>query len=153
MGRISKTDYYFELAKVNSQRATCLRRRFGAIIIKDDVVVSMGYCGAPRGAKNCIDLEKCIREEQKVPSGERYELCRSVHAEMNAIINAATSGVNISEGELYLYGEDAKTGKLAPYEPCFLCKRDIINAKLKNVYVKTESGFNTFNVKNWIGEI
>ncbi len=151
--RISKEEYYFKLAEVNAERATCLRRKFGAIITVDDVVVSMGYCGSPRKTKNCIDLNSCRREELNVKPGERYELCRSAHAEMNAIINAATTGANVSGGNLYLYGADAKSGEIAPYEPCSLCKRVIINAKINNVYIKEKSGFKKIEVSQWLNEI
>jgi dCMP deaminase len=152
MSRISKEDYYFELARVNSLRATCLRRCFGAVIVKDDVPVSSGYCGAPRGRKNCCDRGTCLREDKNVPSGERYELCRSVHAEENAIINAATNGVNISGGELYLYCRVTKTNEIYDAYCCEMCKRKIINAKLKTVYAKTKDGYKTFSVEDWIKE-
>jgi dCMP deaminase len=152
MGRISKEDYYFELARVNALRATCLRRAFGAVIVKDDVPISMGYCGAPRGRKNCCDLGKCLREEQKVPSGQNYELCRSVHAEENAIINAATNGVNISGGDMYLYGRDVRTNEIFDAYACKMCKRKIINAKLKRLYAKTKTGVAVYDVSDWLAE-
>lgn len=150
MERTTKQEMYFELAKANAKRATCLRRKFGAVIVKDDVAISMGYCGAPRGRKNCIDIGKCLREEQNVPSGQRYELCRSVHAEQNAVINAATTGVNVSGGDLYLYGIEAKTGEIAGIPPCTMCKRVLINAKIKNVYVLTKEGYNHFKIEDWV---
>jgi len=89
MIRRDKINYYLDLAEVVSQRGTCLRKQYGAVIVKNDEVVSTGYVGAPRGRDNCIDLGFCIREQLNVPRGERYELCRSVHAEANAIISAA----------------------------------------------------------------
>ena len=88
MERRDKVNYYLDLAEVVAQRSTCLRRHYGAVIVKNDEVISTGYVGAPRGRKNCSDLGTCIREELQIPRGERYELCRSVHAEQNAIISA-----------------------------------------------------------------
>ncbi len=89
MKRIDKENYYLDIAETVLERSTCLRRCYGAIVVKNDEIVSTGYNGAPRGRKNCMDLGYCTREAMNVPSGERYELCRSVHAEMNAIISAA----------------------------------------------------------------
>ncbi len=149
--RPSKDEYYLGIAEAVSRRATCLRRQFGAIIVKEDQIISSGYCGAARGAKNCTDIGKCIREELKIPSGERYELCRSVHAEMNAIINAARAGTSVLGGVLYLFGRDVKTNMICGIEPCKLCKRVIINAGLKQVIIKQSNGLiKKFNVKDWI---
>lgn len=88
MDRRDKTNYYLDMAQVALERGTCLRRNFGAVIVKNDVIVSTGYNGAPRGRANCIDIGTCIRQKMGIPRGERYEFCRSVHAEMNAIIAA-----------------------------------------------------------------
>ncbi len=148
MKRPSKHDYYLEIAKQVSQRGTCLRRRFGAVIVKDDEVVSTGYVGAPRGAKNCIDLNSCPREKAKIPAGERYELCRSVHAEANAIISAPRN--RMIGATLYLYGEDVKDGSVGGKEPCKMCKRMIINAGIKTVIVKTEDSFKVIPVEQFI---
>jgi len=150
--RTSKNDYYFSLAEANSRRGTCLRRNFGAIIERDDVVLSMGYSGAPRGRLNCCDVGTCLREELKVPSGERYELCRSVHAEMNAVINAATSGTNVSGGDMYIFGWDMKKNELFDAYACKMCKRIIINAKLKKVHARTREGDVIWNVDDWMQE-
>ena len=87
--RIDKTNYYLDIAQTVAERSTCLRRKFGAVIVKNDSIISTGYNGAPRGRKNCCDLGECLREKYEIPSGERYELCRSVHAEANAIIAAS----------------------------------------------------------------
>ena len=87
--RRDKINYYLDIAETVAERSTCLRRCYGAIIVNNDEIISTGYNGAPRGRKNCIDLGRCIREELKIPSGERYELCRSVHAEQNCIISAS----------------------------------------------------------------
>ncbi len=152
MKRPSKIEYYLNIAKEVAQRSTCLRRRFGAVIVKDDQIISTGYVGAPRGAPNCIDLGICLRDKFNIPPGERYELCRSVHAEMNAIINAARAGVSLLGGTLYLYGEDVKSGEIVGKKPCKLCRRMIINAGLEKVIVKTKDGYDVYDVKKWIQE-
>ena len=108
--RVDKVNYYLNIADAVLERSTCLRRHYGAIIVRNDEIVSTGYNGAPRGRKNCVDLGRCTREELQVPSGQRYELCRSVHAEANAIISAARS--DTLGATLYLSGRDAKTGQL-----------------------------------------
>ncbi|HDI02537.1 MAG TPA: dCMP deaminase family protein [Candidatus Aenigmarchaeota archaeon] len=151
MNRPSKDDYYLNIAREVCKRGTCLRRRYGAVIVKDDQIISTGYVGAPRGTPNCIDLGVCKREELKIPKGERYELCRSVHAEMNAIINAARAGVSVLGGTLYLYGEEVKDGSLTEPEPCKLCQRAIINAGLKKVVLRTkDGGIRVINVEDWV---
>jgi dCMP deaminase len=136
--RPSKTDYYLNIALDVAARGTCLRRNFGAVIVKDDAIVSTGYSGAPRGLPNCCDLEVCERDRRGIPSGERYELCRSVHAEMNAIINAGRD--KTLGATLYLSGFDVKTGELIDAEPCFLCKRIILNAGIYKVICRTKDG-------------
>jgi len=148
--RPDKTEYYLNIAKEVSRRSTCLRRRFGAVIVRDDQIISTGYVGAPRGTPNCIDLGRCAREELKVPAGERYELCRSVHAEMNAIINAARAGVSLLGGTLYLYGEQVRDDSIAEAKPCKMCKRMIINAGIASVVVKTPSGRHVFGTGEWV---
>lgn len=152
MQRPSKVDYYLNIAKEVAQRGTCLRRKFGAVIVKEDQIISTGYVGAPRGTKNCCDIGRCPREEAKIPSGERYELCRSVHAEQNAIINAARAGVSILNGTMYIYGEDTKTGEVAEPKPCKLCRRYIINAGLERVVIKSKNGHKEFQVKDFVSE-
>ena len=89
MERRDKNNYYLDIAEAVSQRGTCLRKHYGAVIVKNDEIISTGYVGAPRGRKNCSDLNYCIRQKLSIPRGERYELCRSVHAEANAIISAS----------------------------------------------------------------
>ena len=106
MSRVSKYNYYLDIAQTVAERSTCLRKKFGAIIVKDDVIVSTGYNGAPRGRKNCNDIGSCIRDELGIPRGERYELCRSVHAEANAIIAAARErmlGATLNIGAEYTF--------------------------------------------------
>mgnify|MGYP004646864045 CR=1 FL=1 len=137
MERIDKTNYYLDIAESVLERGTCIRRNFGAIIVKNDEIISTGYVGAPRGRKNCCDLKYCTREKLKVPRGERYELCRSVHAEQNAIISAERS--KMLESTLYLVGKDFKTGEyVEKARPCALCKRMIINAGIKEVIVRED---------------
>lgn len=149
-GRPEKLEYYLSIAREVSRRSTCLRRRFGAVVLKDDQVISTGYGGAPRGTPNCTDLGKCAREDANIPPGERYELCRSVHAEANAIINAARAGVSLLGGILYLYGENVKDGSIAEAKPCKMCKRMLINAGIETVIVKTPSGKKLYDVSEWI---
>ena len=109
MNRISKENYYLNIAQTVLERATCLRRVYGAIIVKNDEIISTGYNGSPRGRKNCVDMGFCTREAMQVPRGERYELCRSVHAEANAIISASRR--DMVGGTLYLVGRNAQTGE------------------------------------------
>ncbi len=135
MERIDKINYYLDMAEVALERGTCLRRNYGAIIIKNDEVVSTGYVGAPRGRKNCCELKTCIREKLNVPRGERYEMCRSVHAEQNAIISAERS--KMIDATLFLCGKTYKDGEyVANSNPCALCKRMIINAGIKDIYIR-----------------
>ena len=150
MGRISKTNYYLDIAETVLERATCLRRVYGAIIVKNDEIISTGYNGAPRGRKNCVDMGYCTREAMKVPRGERYELCRSVHAEANAIISAARR--DMVGGTLYLVGRDARTGELLhDATSCSMCRRLVINAGLREVILRrTKDEYETVDVRQWV---
>ncbi len=152
MGRIDKENYYLDIAETVLERSTCLRRMYGAIIVRNDEIVATGYNGAPRGRKNCVDLGYCTREALNVPSGERYELCRSVHAEANAIISASRS--EILDGTLYLAGRDAKTGELlSDATSCSMCRRLIINAGIRRVVIrKTKTAYSVVDVNDWIWE-
>ena len=133
--RKDKINYYLDMAEVALERGTCIRRNFGAIIVKNDEIISTGYVGAPRGRKNCCDLKFCLREKMNVPRGERYELCRSVHAEQNAIISASRK--DMISSTLFLVGKDYQTGEYVENaRPCALCKRMIINAGIKEVIVR-----------------
>lgn len=133
--RRDKRNYYLDIAETVLERGTCLRRNYGAIIVKNDEIISTGYSGAPRGRKNCCDLGYCMREKLAIPRGERYELCRSVHAEANAIISAARN--DMIGAELYLVGRDAVDGKLVPdSSSCAMCKKLIINAGIKAVIIR-----------------
>lgn len=150
MARRDKINYYLDIAQTISSRGTCIRRNFGAIIVLNDEVVSTGYVGAPRGRANCSDVGFCTREKLGIPRGERYELCRSVHAEANAIISAPRS--SMIGGTLYLVGIDFTTGQLVENAaPCAMCKRLIINAGINTVIVRnTNDSFTTFDVNSWI---
>jgi len=139
MTRPSKDDYYLNIALEVSKRSTCLRRNFGAVIVNKDEIISTGYNGAPRGATSCLDIGLCKRQELKIPSGERYELCRSVHAEANAIISASRD--RMIGGKIYISGIDLENNKkLAEAQPCKMCKRMIINAGLQEVIIRAANG-------------
>ena len=151
--RLSKIEYYLDIASAVAERGTCLRRKFGAIIVNNDRIVSTGYVGAPRGRENCCDRGKCFRVENNIPSGQRYELCRSVHAEMNAIINASKEEMEGST--LYLVGIENDSTFTKNAEPCSMCKRMIINAGITNVIVRTTNSngicsFKKFDVSEWV---
>ena len=152
MERTSKENYYLDIAETVIKRSTCLRRQYGAIIVKNDEIIATGYNGAPRGRKNCVDLGRCSREELNVPRGERYELCRSVHAEANAIISAARR--DMVGGTLYLAGKDAATGEiLSDATSCAMCRRLIINAGLERVVIRTSpTEYAVVNVEDWVAE-
>ena len=150
MERVSKDNYYLDIAQTVAERGTCLRRLFGAIIVKNDTIVSTGYAGAPRGRQNCCDLKFCYREKLNIPRGERYELCRSVHAEANAII--AASREETMGATLYLACIAPDTHELlGGTTSCSMCKRMVINAGIEKVVVRdTKDQYRTINVKDWI---
>lgn len=148
--RVSKENYYLDIAQTVAERSTCLRRKFGSIIVKDDSIISTGYNGAPRGRKNCIDLGHCTREELGIPRGERYEMCRSVHAEANAIIAAARDLMIGST--LYIVCVDPATNAVVPgMNSCMMCKRQIINAGIETVVIRdTAEDYRVIKVSDWI---
>ncbi len=151
MARIDKTNYYLDIAGTVLERSTCMRRHYGAIIVQDDEIVSSGYNGAPRGRRNCGDLGYCAREALNIPSGQRYELCRSVHAEMNAIISAARR--DTLGATLYLAGREAKRGELLhDATSCSMCRRLIINAGIARVVIRdTAEQYRVVDVeREWI---
>ena len=152
MQRIEKENYYLDIAQTVLERSTCLRRCYGAIIVQNDEIVATGYNGAPRGRKNCSDLGYCMREKLQIPRGERYELCRSVHAEANAIISALRR--ECIGATIYLVGKEASTGKiLGDATSCSMCRRMIINAGIERVVIrKTETEFSIVPVRQWIEE-
>ena len=150
--RPPKDIYYLNIAKQIAERSTCFRNKGGAIIVKDDVIVATGYVGAPRKTKDCFERGECLRDKLKIPHGRNYEICRSVHAEMNCIINAARSGTSILGGDMYIYHRD-REGKEMDSFPCFICKKMIINAGLRRVICSTkEKGMKIFYVKDWVKE-
>lgn len=150
--RRSKENYYLDIAEAALERSTCLRRQFGAIIVRDDEIVATGYNGAPRGRRNCSDLGRCTRRELNIPAGERYELCRSVHAEANAIISAQRR--DMVGATIYLVGRDARSGELLhDATSCPMCRRMIINAGIDEVVIRrTEEEFDIVPVQKWVDE-
>lgn len=150
LSRRDKVNYYLDLAEVVSKRSTCLRRRYGAVVVKNDEVVSTGYVGAPRGRKNCSDLGECVRQTMGVPRGERYELCRSLHAEANAIISAPRE--RMLGGVMYLVGQEVDTGAYIERACCCsMCKRLVINAGISEVIVRdSPEEFRRFDVSDWV---
>lgn len=136
--RVDKINYYLDIAGTVAQRSTCRRRIYGAVIVQHDEIVSTGYVGAPRGRTNCLDLDYCIREKLQVPRGERYELCRSVHAEANAIISAKRS--EMLGADMFLVGYEADSKELIQHSnSCSMCKRMIINAGISRVIIRDTS--------------
>ena len=150
MERISKINYYLDIAQAVASRSTCIRKKYGAIIVKNDVIIATGFCGSPRGRENCCDRGTCIREDMKIPRGERYELCRSVHAEANAII--AASREQMLNAIMYEVCVSPETGELiSPIDSCQMCKKLIINAGiLRVIYRDTSEEYHSVNVSDWI---
>jgi dCMP deaminase len=150
MARRDKTNYYLDIAETVLERSTCLRLKYGAIIVRNDEIVSTGYNGAPRGRANCDELGTCVREKLNIPSGQRYELCRSVHAEANAIISAAREQTLGST--LFLACRSSRTGELVSgTTSCAMCKRLIINAGISQVIVReTKDDYTVYDVADWI---
>jgi dCMP deaminase len=148
--RASKDDYYLGIAKEVARRSTCFRRSIGAIIVRDDQIISTGYVGAPRKTKSSHEHGFCLRDRLGIPHGERYELCRSVHAEQNAVINAARAGVSLLGGDMYIYGTIYGEDKPINAFPCFICKKIIINAGLDRIVCSTVGGKKrVFRVSQW----
>ena len=150
MERRDKNNYYLDIAQTVAERGTCLRRKYGSIIVKNDEIISTGYVGAPRGRKNCSDLGRCIRQEMNIPRGERYEICRSVHSEANAIISAERR--DMIDATLYLVGIEATDGSIVKNASCCaMCKRMVINAGIDKVIVRnTPTEFTIIDVNTWI---
>ena len=150
MKRISKENYYLNMAETALERSTCLRRKWGAVIVKNDEIISTGYNGAPRGRKNCDELGYCIREKLNIPRGARYELCRSVHAEQNAIISAPRK--NMIDATLYMVGKHADTGEYVENAmSCSMCKRVIINSGISKIVIRdTKTKFREILVQDLI---
>lgn len=150
MERRDKINYYLDIAEAVAERGTCMRRNYGAVIVKNDAIISTGYVGAPRGRANCCELGYCTREKLKVPRGERYELCRSVHAEANAIIHASRN--DMLGATLYLVGIECEGGYVKDASPCSMCRRMVINAGIERVIVRdTKNEHHTFDVEDeWV---
>lgn len=151
MKRVNKENYYLDIAQTVAERSTCLRRKFGAIIVKNDVIISTGYNGAPRGRSNCTDTGSCIRDKLGIPRGERYELCRSVHAEANAIIAAQRE--QMLGATLYMVCV-SPDGSLYPgTSSCMMCKRLVINAGISQVVIRDNAKeYRIVDVEDWVRE-
>ena len=150
MQRVDKVNYYLDIAEAVSERCTCRRKWYGAIIVQNDEVTASGYVGAPRGRVNCLDMPHCVREKLNIPRGERYELCRSIHAEANAIISAARR--DMIGATMYLVCREPGNGALVPgTTSCSMCKRLIINAGITRVVVRdTETEYRAIEVADWV---
>ena len=148
--RVDKINYYLDIAESVLERSTCIRRMFGAIVVKNDEIIATGFNGAPRGRENCCDLNYCLREKMNVPRGERYELCRSVHAEQNAIISASRK--DLIGSTLYLVGKEFKTGDYVENSsPCTLCKKMIINSGIETIIIRdNKEKYKVVNVEEYI---
>lgn len=150
MSRLSKEEYYLNIAREIGKRATCFRNKGGAIIVKDYVIVATGYVGSPRKTKDCLERGECLRDKLKIPHGRSYEICRSCHSEQNCIINAARSGASILGGDMYIWATDREGNSVDSF-PCFICKKMIINAGLNRVICSTrEKAMKIFNVEDWV---
>ncbi len=142
--RVSKVDTYLNCAEVFAYRSTCLKRKYGAVIVKDDVVISTGYNGAPRGFENCCDIGHCPRIERNLHQGEGYGMCRAVHAEANALLNCSRQ--QTMGADLYLTGINPQDNSIHRANPCPLCARSIIQAGINNVYLRLGEGADNYEV-------
>ncbi len=150
MARVSKIEYYLSIAKQVAERSTCLRAKIGAIIVRDDQIIATGYNGAPRKTRSCLDRGECLRDKLKIRHGTRYEICRGVHAEQNAIINAARAGVSLLRGDMYIYARDKNEKEIDSY-PCFICKKIIINCGLNRIICSMKNReIKIFKVEDWV---
>lgn len=150
---VSKIDTYPNCAEVFAYRSTCLKRKYGAVIVKDDVVVSTGYNGSPRGFENCCEIGYCPRMEQNMHQGEGYGICRAVHAEMNALLNCSRQ--QTLGADLYLTGINPGDNSVYKSKPCPVCARNIIQAGINNVYLRVGDGPDNYIVipakeLNWL---
>jgi dCMP deaminase len=149
--RPPKDEYYLEIAKAVAQRSPCIRRKYGAVIVKNDAIISTGYNGPARGVINCFEVG-CIKDLQNLPHGIAYEDCPGVHAEENAVVNAARNGSNVLGGSLYIAGVD-REGKLVEAIPCLRCRRILINAGIERVVIRKEDGgIKYINTQEWVSE-
>ncbi|MBQ8182526.1 MAG: dCMP deaminase family protein [Clostridia bacterium] len=141
---VSKIDTYLNCAEVFAYRSTCLKRKYGAVIVKDDVVVSTGYNGSPRGFQNCCEIGYCPRIEKNMHQGEGYGICRAVHAEMNALLNCSRQ--QTLGADLYLTGINPSDNSVYKSKPCPVCARNIIQAGIRNVYLRVGDGADNYIV-------
>ncbi len=147
--RPNKTEYYLAIAEAVGRRSTCLRRKFGAIVVVNDTIVTTGYNGPARGVINCEEVG-CAKDLKNVPSYCGYDVCPAVHAEENAITNAARTGSSVYGGILYIIGK-RPNGDSTESHPCDRCKRILINAGIEKVITKTKEGkIIEYNVKDWV---
>jgi dCMP deaminase len=152
MRRISKEDYYLEIARAVAQRSPCIRRQYGAIIVKDDTIVSAGYNGPARGVVNCIEVG-CLKNKMNLPHYSGYEFCTAVHAEENAVVNAARNGSNVLGGKMFVFGQNFEDKSIVEARSCERCKRIIINAGIKEVIIRREdNSIEIIRVGDWIKE-
>lgn len=142
--RVSKIDTYLNCAEVFAYRSTCMKRKYGAVIVKDDVVISTGYNGAPRGFDNCSDLGTCPRIDRNMHQGEGYGICRAIHAEANALLNCSRQ--QTIGADLYLVGVNPGDNSIHEAKPCPLCARTIIQAGIRNVYLRVGEGAENYVV-------
>ncbi|NLK72175.1 MAG: cytidine deaminase [Clostridiales bacterium] len=152
MIRRDKINYYLDIAEAVLERGTCIRRNYGAIIVKNDEIISTGYTGAPRGRKNCIDLGSCIREQMQIPRGQMYEKCRSVHAEANACLSASRR--DMIGATLFLVGKENESQDFVQYaDSCAMCKKLIINSGIEKVIIRdTKQTYRIIEVNDWVEE-
>jgi len=153
--RPEKDRYYLNIAKEVSERSRCFRSHHGVIIVKDDQIVATGYNGAPRKTKDCVERGHCIRDIMKIPSGQRYEICRTVHGEANCIINAARAGVSVLNGDMYMFSYKVSSNVKEPIDslPCFICKKMIINAGINRMIINMADGsIKIFHIEDWVKE-
>jgi dCMP deaminase len=151
--KITKDQYYLNIAKTVAEKSSCLNVEIGCVIEKADQIIATGYVGAPRKTKDCMELGFCIRRRNNIESGRGYEICRSVHAEMNAIINAARAGVSLLDGNMYLYAGKRSGNGLEAVKayPCLLCKKMIINAGIRRfVGNNPDDSLSVYSVPDWI---
>lgn len=154
--RISKVDTYLNCAEVFAYRSTCLKRKYGAVIVKDDVVISTGYNGAPRGFDNCCDIGSCPRIDRNMHQGEGYGICRAIHAEANALLNCSRQ--QTMGADLYLVGINPKDNSIHQAKPCPVCARLMIQAGINNVYLRVGEGAGNYVVLpakelKWVQEV
>ena len=150
--RPDKILYYMNIAKEVAARSTCMSAIHGSIVVKEDQIIATGYNGAPRQTKDCYEHGFCLRRKLGIPSGQHYEICRSVHAEQNVIINAARSGASLMGGDLYMWGMRVWEGarELTDELPCFICKKMILNSGIENLYCMSKNGkIRKIKVADW----